>query len=35
MWKDRSEILIPLSSMTFKQAKENWSKERQKAFDKS
>ena len=33
MWKHRSGILTPLSSMTSKQAKWNWSKECQKAFD--
>ena len=33
MWKQRSSILTPLSSMTSKQAKWNWSKECQKAFD--
>ena len=33
MWQHRSEILIPLSSMTSKQAKWNWSKEYQKIFD--
>ena len=27
MWQHRSGILIPLSSMTYKQAKWNWSKE--------
>ena len=32
--KDRFGILTPLSSITSKQAKWNWSKERQKAFDK-
>ena len=29
----RSEILTPLSNMTSKQAKQNWSKEYQKPFD--
>ena len=33
MWQHKSEILTPLSSMTFKQAKWNWSKVYQKAFD--
>ena len=33
IWQHRSEILTPLSSMTSKQAKWNWSKECQKAFD--
>ena len=33
MWQHRSERLTPLSSMTSKQAKWNWSKECQKAFD--
>ena len=33
MWQHRSKILTPLSSMTPKQAKWNWSKECQKAFD--
>ena len=33
MWKQRSGILSPLSSMTSKQARWNWSKEYQKAFD--
>ena len=33
MWQHRSGILTPLSSMTSKQAKWNWSKECQKAFD--
>ena len=33
MWQDRSEILTPLSSMTSKQVKWNWSKECQNAFD--
>ena len=33
MWQHRSEILTPLSSMTSKQAKWNWSKECQKTFD--
>ena len=33
MWKHRSEILTPSSSVTSKQAKWNWSKECQKAFD--
>ena len=33
MWKHRSGILTPLSSMTSKQAKWNWSKAYQKAFD--
>ena len=33
MWKSRSGILTPLSSMTSKQAKWNWNKECQKAFD--
>ena len=33
MWKHRSGILTPLSSMTSKQAKWNWNEECQKAFD--
>ena len=33
MWQHRSESLTPLSNMTYKQAKWNWSKECQKAFD--
>ena len=33
MWKHKSGIVIPLSSMTSKQAKWKWSKESQKAFD--
>ena len=33
MWQHRSEILTPLSSMTSKQAKWNWSKECQNTFD--
>ena len=33
MWKHRSGISTPLSRMTSKQAKWNWSKECQKAFD--
>ena len=33
MWNHRSGILTPLSSMTSKQAKWNWNKECQKAFD--
>ena len=33
MWKHRSGILTPLSSMTSKQAKWIWYKECQKAFD--
>ena len=33
MWQHRSEILTPLSSTTSKQAKWNWSKEYQKAFE--
>ena len=33
MWKHRSDIFTSLSSMTPKQAKWNWSKEFQKAFD--
>ena len=33
MWKHRSGILTPISSMTSKQAKWNQSKECQKAFD--
>ena len=33
MWKHRSNILTPLSSMTFKQAKWNWSLKWQKIFD--
>ena len=33
MWQHRSEILAPLSSMTSKQAKWNWSKECQKVFE--
>ena len=33
MWKHRSGILRALSSMISKQAKWNWSKECQKAFD--
>ena len=33
MWQHKSEILTPLSSMTSKQAKWNWSKEYDKAFD--
>ena len=33
MWQHRFEILTPLSSMTCKQAKWNWSQECQKAFD--
>ena len=33
MWQYRSEILTPLSSLTSKQAKWNWSNECQKAFD--
>ena len=34
MWKGRSGILTPLSSMTSKEAKWNWTKECQQAFDK-
>ena len=33
MWKHRSGISTPLSSMIYKQAKCNWSKECQKGFD--
>ena len=33
MWKHRSSIFTPSSSMTSKEAKWNWSKEYQKAFD--
>ena len=33
MWRHRSEILTPLSTMTSKQTKWNWNKECQKAFD--
>ena len=33
MWKHRSGILTPLSSMTSKQAKWDWTPECQKAFD--
>ena len=33
MWKYRSGILPPSSSMTCKQAKWNWRKECQKPFD--
>ena len=33
MWKDGSGILTPLSDMTSKQAKWNWRKKYQKAFD--
>ena len=33
MWKHRSSILTLLCSMTFQQAKYNWSKVCQKAFD--
>ena len=33
MRKHRSGILTPLSGMTSKQAKRNWSKECQKTFD--
>ena len=33
MWQHRSVILASLSSMTSKQAKWNWSKECQNAFD--
>ena len=33
MWQHRFETLTPLSSITFKQAKWNWSEECQKAFD--
>ena len=33
MWQHRSEISTSLSSMISKQAKWNWSKECQKAFD--
>ena len=33
MWQHRSEISTPLSSMTSKQSKWNWSKEYQKIFD--
>ena len=33
MWQHKSEILTPLSSMTSKQTKWNWSKEYQKTFD--
>ena len=32
MWKQTSSVLTPLSGMTSKQAKWNWSKECQKAF---
>ena len=32
MWQQISEISTPLSGMTSKQAKWNWSKECQKAF---
>ena len=34
MWKGRSGILTPLSSMTSKEAKWNWTSECQEAFDK-
>ena len=33
MWKHRSDILTPLSSMTSKQAKWNWDRKCQEAFD--
>ena len=33
MWQHRSKMLTPLSSMTSKQAKWNWSKEYQKNLD--
>ena len=33
MWKHRSDILTPLSSMTSKQAKWNWDRKCQQAFD--
>ena len=33
MWKCRSVILTPLSSMTSKQAKWSWNQEYQKAID--
>ena len=33
MWKYRYGILPPLSGMTYEQAKWNWKKECQKAFD--
>ena len=33
MWKHKSGILTPLSSVTFKQAKWNWNNEYQKEFD--
>ena len=32
-WQHRSKILTPLSTVTSKQIKWNWSKNRQKAFD--
>ena len=34
MWQHRSKTLTPLSSMTSKQSKWNWSKEFQNAFNK-
>ena len=33
MWQHRSEILTPLSRMTSKQVKWNWSKKCKKEFD--
>ena len=33
MWHHWSEVITSLSSMNFKQAKWNWSKECQKVFD--
>ena len=33
MWKHRSDILTPLTKMTYKQATWNWTEEHQKAFE--
>jgi hypothetical protein len=33
MWVRRSELLVPLTSMTSKKFKFNWTDEHQKAFD--
>ena len=34
MWIKRSEVLAPLTSMTSKEVKWNWTEDCQKAFDK-
>ena len=34
MWKQRSDILTPLTKMTSKQATWNWTKEHQKSISK-